>query len=523
MLACLTAIILTATAPAIGLTTDEPAYIVAADSYARWFYLLVKDPGRALDATAITTYWTFNHEHPPVEKIWSGLVWLASRHVLDEVTANRIGPIFLVALLVALLYLMMAGTYGKAAGLFAAAALLSMPRFFLHAHLAALDVPVAVASFATVFIFWQTVDRKGWVWGLLWGVVWGLTVAVKLNGVFVSIALVVWSLIFRRNWPVTLRLFLMGCMAVLTFLLIWPWLYYQTWPRLMDYVNFHLHHYMIGQWYFGQFTTPPPWHFVFVMIWAVVPLTVMVLFLVGIIRAGKGKRDGGLSWLLILSVGVSIFPFLFGKSLLYDNERLFMPVFPFLAALAGIGFSRLVTGLQKIAERLKRPSLAVPAVVILGIALLMPQVVTMTGLYPHLLSYYSEGVGGLRGARKLGLETTYWCNTCAEALPYINSHAKPGDIIWSEDSNMLHYYQTISQLRQDVLITDKEPVEIDPGLPGDGILGKADWYIFQYRQTQYGVGGEKGYLLLRKLETQTPVYEVSYQGVPLMKLFGALK
>jgi 4-amino-4-deoxy-L-arabinose transferase-like glycosyltransferase len=523
ILACLTAIILTATAPAIGLTTDEPAYIVAADSYARWFYLLVKEPGRALNPAAVTNYWMFNHEHPPVEKIWSGLVWLATRHFFDEPTANRIGPILLVAFLVALLYLMVVGTYGKTAGLFAAAALLSLPRFFLHAHLVALDVPVAVASFATIFLFWKTVDRKGWAWGLLWGLAWGLAVAVKLNGVFISIALVMWFLIFRRNWSVALRLLLMVLVALLTFFMVWPWLYYQTWPRLIDYVNFHLHHYMIGQWYFGQFFMPPPWHFIFVMVWAVVPLTVMILSLVGIIHAGKEKRDGGLKWLLILSVFVSISPFIFGKSLLYDNERLFMPVFPFLAALAGIGFGRLVTYLQKITERVKRPALAIPAAVILGIALLMPQVVTMTGLYPYLLSYYSEGVGGLRGAKKLGLETTYWCNTCADALPYINIHAEPGDIIWSEDSNMLHYYQTIGQLRQDVLITDKDPVEIDSGLLGDGIIGKADWYIFQYRQTQYGVDGEKGYLLLRKLATQTPVYEVSYQGVPLMKLYGALK
>ena len=458
-----------------------------------------------------------------MEKIWSGLVWLAARHVFAEPTASRIGPILLVAFLVALLYLMIAGTYGKAAGLFAVAALMSLPRFFFHAHLAALDVPVAVGSFAITFIFWKTVDRKGWAWGLLWGVVWGLVVAVKLNGVFILIALVAWSLIFRRKWSVVLRLLLMGFVAVPTFFLVWPWLYYQTWTRVMNYVNFHLHHAAIGQWYLGEFYMPPPWHYVFVILWAVVPLTVMALFLAGMARAGKGKRDRGLAWLLILSVFASISPFIFGKSLLYDDERLFMPVFPFLAALAGIGFGWLVTGLRKLAERIKRPALVAPVAVILGIALLIPQSVTMAGLYPHLLSYYSEGVGGLPGATKLGLETTYWCDTCASALPYINAHAQPGDVVWSEDSGMLHYSQAIGQLRQDVLILNKDPTPSVPGQSGNRILEKVDWYIFTYRQTQYGAGGEKGYLLLQILETQTPVYEVSYQGVPLMKLYSTLK
>ncbi len=108
--------------------------------------MLGKDPARALTPENINSFWTLNHEHPPVEKIWSGLVWLGARHFFDELSANRLGPILMVAFLIALLYLMVAKEYGRGAGLFAAAALMSMPRFFFHSHLAALDVPVAVGS-----------------------------------------------------------------------------------------------------------------------------------------------------------------------------------------------------------------------------------------------------------------------------------------------------------------------------------------------------------------------------------------
>jgi hypothetical protein len=124
LLACLTAIILTVTAPAIGLTWDEPAYIAGADSGAAWFGVVVENPPQALQPETIERYWTVNHEHPPVEKIWSGLVWSAARHVFDGLIANRLGVILMVAFLVALLYLMVAQAYGKAAGLFAAAALM---------------------------------------------------------------------------------------------------------------------------------------------------------------------------------------------------------------------------------------------------------------------------------------------------------------------------------------------------------------------------------------------------------------
>jgi 4-amino-4-deoxy-L-arabinose transferase-like glycosyltransferase len=525
-LACLTAIILTITAPPIGLTWDEPVYISGAESYIGWFGVLVKNPALAIKPETIDMYWSVVHEHPPLDRIWSGLVWSVARHIFDDLTAHRLGNILMVAFLVALLYLMVAEVYGKAAGLFAAAALISMPRFFFHAHLAALDVPVAVGTFAVTFLFWKTIDRKGWGWGILWGVAWGLAVAIKLNGIFIPIALVIWFLVFRRKWSVVLRLFLMGVFAILTFFLVWPWLYNQTWERVIEYINFHLYHSPIGQWYFGQFYLPPPWHFVFVILWAVVPLTAMMMILMGIVRAGKGKQDKGFVWLLILSAFASLLPFIFGKILLYDNERLFMPVFPFLAALAGVGFGWVLVGIRKLMNRMKSPKLIVPASIVFAVVMLLPQSVTMASLYPHLLSYYSEGVGGLPGATKLGLETTYWCETYAAALPYINEHAKPGDRIWVSpwSHDVLIYYQMHGLLRSDVkILINVSGVQSvfgpDAPQPVYGTYQSAEWYIFQYRQTQYGEAGNNYPILTYIKKLAPPVYEVSFHGVPLMQLY----
>jgi hypothetical protein len=457
MLALVAAAVLIATAPQIGVTWDEGGYISAAHSYVAWFQELVKHPAQAFQPDVIDRYWTVNHQHPPVEKVWSGLVWLA-----------------------------------------------------------ALDVPVAVASFGLTFVFWKTVDCKGWAWGILWGLAWGLAEAIKLNGDFIPVALVVWLLLFRRSWKGVLRLTLMGLVGVATFFIVWPWLYYHPWERIVNYVAFHLNHYQIGQWYLGQFHLPPPWHFVFVMLWAVLPLSVIALIVLGIIKGINSKQDGGLVWLLILGAFVSISPFVFGQGLVYDNERLFMPVFPFLAALAGIGFGWLAKYLGKLLDYLKRPAYTAPAVILLGIALLMPQMTSIVKLYPHLLSYYSEDVGGLPGATKLGLETTYWCESYGSALPYINTLAKPGDTIWVEPWSfvVLKYYQEIGLLRPDLVVLRMQTGQF---------VDDADWYIFQFRQSQYGFGGEEGYQPYQVLKAQTPVYQVSYQGVPIMRLYSALR
>ncbi|MBK9207901.1 MAG: hypothetical protein IPL71_06225 [Anaerolineales bacterium] len=137
--------------------------------------------------------------------------------------------------------------------------------------------------------------------------------------------------------------------------------------------------------------------------------------------------------------------------MVYDNERLIMVSFPFLAGLAGIGFSWIVSSLENLSVRWSRPNVGRSGVVILVILAFVPQLITMMRLYPHYLSYYGEGVGGLDGATRMGLETTYWCETFNLAFPMINEQAKPNDRIWSDpwSHDVLIYYQTQGLLRDD--------------------------------------------------------------------------
>ncbi|HTX92588.1 MAG TPA: glycosyltransferase family 39 protein [Anaerolineales bacterium] len=527
LLACIAVVILTLTASSTGLTWDEPNYIAAAKSYAGWFGVLVTRPATAFRPEVINQFWDSNHEHPPVDKVWLGLVWSAARHVFNDLTAVRLGNILLVGLLIALVYLWIAEMYGRGAGLFAAGALMAMPRFFFHAHLAALDVPVSVGIFGTTFLFWKTADRKEWWWGLILGLAWGLAEGMKLNATFLPIGLALWFLLFRRRWYLALRFVMMGAVAVLTFVLAWPWLYYHTWSRIWDYYKFHSDHYKIGQWYFGHYYVPPPWHFVFVMLWAVVPLTLLALAVIGAARAGWGRKDKGSAWLLVISAIVPLLPFVVAKSLAYDGDRLFMPTFPFLACLAGVGFGWLIGLLRKWFESIKRPAILAPAGFLLAGLLFLPQVVTMIGLYPHLLSYYSEGVGGLPGATRMQLETTYWCETYAAAIPYINAHAQPGDKIWVEpySYDVMIYYQLIGRLRPDVEILHNTPGAqslFGPSAPQPvyGEFIRADWILYEYRQTQIQEFGGLMLMLPDFLQNMDPpAFEISYQGVPIMKLY----
>ena len=529
LLGCAVALLLTATSSSIGLTWDEPAYIAASESYLNWFGTLLRDPSAALQPAAIDSYWTISHDHPPLDKTWSGLVWGASRPLLDDLTAHRLGNVLLAAILVALLFLLVAKAYGRASGLFAVGALMTMPRFFFHAHLAALDVPVAVCAFALTFLFWRTIHWRGWGVGLVWGAAGGLALATKFNALLIPVVFALWILLSPRSWSAVPRLFLMGIAAVPIFFLTWPWLYHQSWTRLLTYVTFHLNQPAIGQWYLGAFYPIPPWHFPFVMLWAVVPLTVTGLALLGAMQARHVALDDGLGLLFVLNSIVFISPFLLGRTSIYDDERFFMPVFPFVAALAGVGFGKVLKPAAAVLHRLNRSALLPHTAAALGVALLAPQCVSMVGLYPHLLSYYSEGVLGLPGATRLGLETTYWCETFAAAVPYINEHARPGDHIWisSGTRDVLVYYQLRGWLRADVTIVGgnwKQSVfgpQAPP--PVSDTYQNSNWIIFQYRQSQYGPQGNQYPLLNYLKQLPPPVYQLAYQGVPLMQVYGSPK
>jgi hypothetical protein len=260
------------------------------------------------------------------------------------------------------------------------------------------------------------------------------------------------------------------------------------------------------------------------MLWAVLPLGLTILYFVGIVRAGTGKRDGGLGWLLFLSALTPILAISSGKSMVYDNERLIMVSFPFLAGLAGAGFSWIVSGLEKLSERWNKPIVSRGGAVILILLAFVPQLVTMIRLYPHYLSYYGESVGGLAGATRMKLETTYWCETYSLALPIINQQAKPNDRIWVDpwSHDVLIYYQTQGYLRKDltILVPFETPTILGPDAPSPEALPMefANWYVFQHRQTILGDAGENS-PILRSLSRKKMVYEYSFDGVPILTLY----
>jgi hypothetical protein len=210
--------------------------------------------------------------------------------------------------------------------------------------------------------------------------------------------------------------------------------------------------------------------------------------------------------------------------MVYDNDRLFMPSFPYLAVLAGLGFDWSRRGLQKVAARVVAPAWARVLALVVLTAAFIPHITSALSVYPHLLSYYSESIGGLSGAARLGLEHTYWCETYFEALPYLNEHSQPGDKIWVQDwsHDVMFYYQVHGQLRPNLQIIWPEnglTLFEQEGMEGDiGTIWDADYVVLQYRQTGFSQAVVDW--LSNHGTTMRLVYSLSHQGVPLLEIYA---
>ncbi len=495
-----------------GLTWDEPLYIKASRGYMTWLGILRRDVGQALSDGTIVRWWVQDPTlelHPPLGKFLSGLSWAVFRGLLGDIAAHRLSNALLFSLLVATVFWMVSSMRGMAGGMFAALSLVLMPRMFFHAHLANIDTTVAITWFLVMYAFWRLESEPGWLPVAIVGLCYGLALATKMNAIVMPLVWGIWALLFRRNWLSIFRLAVITAIGAVAFVAMWPWLYHDTANRLLYYVLMASRFKDRPQFYLGQALPHVPWHYPFVITLAVVPLVITAMYLLGAVQVARRRSVDTWGWLLIIN---ALTPLLFaatGLQAAYSGERHFIPAYPYLACLAGVGFASALDVLSaramQLYARLNQKRVRWGIAVMLAV-LFLPVLISMVQIHPYQLSYYSELVGGLRGATRLGLETTFWCETYRDALPYLNANAEQGASVWTENPFVLRLYQGSGMLRQDLRAT------------GGDIVSPltADYVVVQMRQTAFAYYTPD---VVNLMQSYDPVYSLTRQGVALLHLY----
>ena len=491
------------TANDYGPTYDEPHYASAGMRYADWWARLFRGDFGALRRQEIETAWELNHEHPPLQKCASGFSqrWLGG--VLPGLAAMRLPSALWFALTTCAVYLFTRGIWGRRGALFGALAFVLLPRVVAHAHFVALDMPITAWFFVTAALSAEALRRNSWKWTLAAGVAFGLASMSKLNAFFLPMLLLAWCLAYhRQRWPKLIVIVLLVGPAV--FWLGWPWLWIDFAPHLKEYLAFHFRHAAYNVWYLGQLHQYAPWHYPFVLTAVTTPTLVLALSLVGMQRAWARRRTEPERVLLLFGLVVSLLPNALPTSPKYNGVRLFLPAFPFLAALAGGGFAwvqgQIATAIRR--GDIRRTRVSALAAAVLGAALLLPAFSDVVQNHPYQLAYYNALVGGPEGARQRGFETIYWGQVLQEAPLFLNQVAQPhprvllipGAVIY-----LLEFQQQAGALRPDVEFAGEETE-----------APEVDYVMFQAMQSDYTK------LAWSLVTERDPVWSITLGETPLL-------
>ena len=505
-----------------GITWDEAfVNIPAARGQAEWMARL-SELDRPFSKETIDTYWETTSDHPSLARTCAAVSYLLFQGWVGETASLRLPSAIWFGLLVTGVAVSAAVLGGRWAGLVAGLALMSMPRLFGHAHVFSLDIPItALWFFAGVAFLWSLRHPRGAPWA---AAVYALAFATKLHAVFLpplfgAMALTAW---YRRSEerPVVFRSVLIWAGAAVILVPIvyvgtQPWLWHDTWPRIVERFGDYAAKSTarpIPVWFLGErYGNDTPWSYPLVLTALTVPTVTLTLFLAGLVRLIRSQSEpDGWAWTVLLAGGwaIPLSLVLLPLSQAYDGVRLFLPGFPFLAVISGLGAAEVGGRLRDFFEpRLGTESEGKLRLLAgLGVILFLAgPVVAIARLHPCQLAYYNALAGGLPGAQRMGLESTFWCDALTPPfLERINKRIPEGASLkaLAMPDELLAHYQQRGLLRSDIRFGGDIPVYDFHLLQcRQGMFVTAEWWL-------YG--------------NQRPLEVVERDGVMLYALYGRL-
>ena len=533
---CVIVVALLLTSRGIGYSRDESFYFEAANRYIDWFRLLLNHREAALARYAIDSHFAFNHEHPPLMKTLFGLshalLYEQLRWFSQPGVSYRLPSMLATGLGVVVLIQWGSRAISRVSGIVAGLFFVSLPRVFHHAHLACFDVPVACMCLSSAYLWSRAIETEKFRWSLVLGLVYGLTLATKHNAWLLPPAFFLHGILIKSGtfvksgWRRRLTLLAPAASLLvigpLVLFALWPWLWFDTWERLSYWVQFHLKHEYYNMEFLGvtYWKAPMPRSYAWVMTLATVPLTTLILFLIGGIGGTRDAVSALCSRLKTKAVTVNsatdtssvvlwaicLFafysPWLSTDTPIFGATKHWFSAYPFLCLFAARGFESFRQALARaFSAGHPRPKILAWVTGCCAALVLAPGLVTVIDMGPWGLSTYMPIVGGASGAASLGLNRTFWGYTSLALAPELNARA-PARVFLHDTTPLAFSMHALDGVWKKSLLDTMSVTDSDLALyHHEPHMERVEYEIW----SAYG--------------TSTPVAIGAYEGVPVIWMY----
>ncbi len=484
----------TMTQDGIGFTWDEAYYVRPGLQTLEWFQRLNSADDKPLSHEETDQYFAAVEdipELPMVPKIlFAAGFYLHEKLNFDKPYLGMRVPIAVCfGLTLIVLYFLAGKYYARTGAILTVVCYMTIPRVFGHAHVAGTETILIFLTVLFVYCFVKGLDD--WRWSILTGITFGLCLATKVNAIFLPFTLILWAHIFQRRFYAN-NVFTMLFISPLVMVLVWPWLWPDPFGRFMQYLSFFAEHKMVPVMF--QHVKYPfmtehgiqnvPWTYPFILAAFTTPTLVLILTVIGLARTLRNlnSHDVGVLFLLCVIFPLTLAAMPFTPK--YDGVRLFLPIFPFVALLAGIGGEGIAARIRGFRTSKKRYAPARYFAEALALAIFGYGFLAISEVHPHELSYWNRMFGGFKGAKYAGMETTYWGDAVNETVyEYLNdlppgTHVRPLAL----HDQSLKYLQEWNIIPKHLIIDVRGPGDVIIMQMREGFFGPEEQVLYSMFQ-----------------------------------------